>query len=87
MSTYSSEINKDEVSPTPIQDSTSLNDVPIESTSEQPQESLDFNPGWRFTAAFGSLCFISLMAALDATSISVALPVSLLRTQSAVDSS
>ncbi|KAF2789255.1 MFS general substrate transporter [Melanomma pulvis-pyrius CBS 109.77] len=75
MSTYSSEINKEDVSPTPIQDSTSLNDAPIESTSEQSQESLDFNPGWRFTAAFGSLCFISLMAALDATSISVALPI------------
>lgn len=35
-----------------------------------------FQPGWRFLAAFGSLCIITLMAALDATSISVALPVS-----------
>ncbi|KAF2200203.1 MFS general substrate transporter [Delitschia confertaspora ATCC 74209] len=34
-----------------------------------------FKPGWRFFAAFASLCIISLMAALDATSISVALPV------------
>ncbi|EFQ91020.1 hypothetical protein CFE70_008364 [Pyrenophora teres f. teres 0-1] len=34
-----------------------------------------FKPGWRFLAAFGSLCIITLMAALDATSISVALPV------------
>jgi len=36
-----------------------------------------FKPGWRFMAAFGSLCVITLMAALDATSISVALPVRL----------
>jgi hypothetical protein len=34
-----------------------------------------FQPGWRFLAAFGSLCIITLMAALDATSLSVALPV------------
>jgi hypothetical protein len=34
-----------------------------------------FQPGWRFIAAFGSLCIITLMAALDATSLSVALPV------------
>jgi hypothetical protein len=36
-----------------------------------------FQPGWRFIAAFISLCVITLMAALDATSISVALPVSI----------
>ncbi|KAK7545625.1 major facilitator superfamily domain-containing protein [Phyllosticta citricarpa] len=35
----------------------------------------DFKPGWRFYVAFGSLSVVSLMAALDATSISVALPV------------
>ena len=35
-----------------------------------------FNPGWRFVLAFVSLCVITLMSALDATSISVALPVS-----------
>ncbi|KAF2663020.1 MFS general substrate transporter [Lophiostoma macrostomum CBS 122681] len=34
-----------------------------------------FNPGWRFLAAFASLSVITLMAALDATSISVALPI------------
>ncbi|KAF1946329.1 MFS general substrate transporter [Clathrospora elynae] len=38
----------------------------------EPQK---FQPGWRFLAAFGSLCIITLMAALDATSISVALPI------------
>jgi hypothetical protein len=34
-----------------------------------------FNPGWRFFAAFGALGFVNLAAALDATTISVALPV------------
>jgi len=33
--------------------------------------------GWRFYAAFGCLCIISLVCALDATSLSVALPVCL----------
>lgn len=47
------------------------------SASEQSQAPIPekFQPGWRFLAAFGSLCVITLMAALDATSISVALPV------------
>jgi hypothetical protein len=44
-----------------------------ESRAPEPEK---FQPGWRFLAAFGSLCIITLMAALDATSISVALPVS-----------
>ena len=35
----------------------------------------DFNPGWRFYASFTSLCIITLAAALDATTLSVALPV------------
>jgi len=34
-------------------------------------------PGWRFYAAFGCLCIINLVCALDATSLSVALPVCL----------
>lgn len=33
-----------------------------------------FHPGWRFKFAVGSLMVITLMAALDATSLSVALP-------------
>lgn len=33
-----------------------------------------FNPGWRFYLAFISLLVITLMAALDATSLSVAIP-------------
>jgi MFS family permease len=34
-----------------------------------------FNPGWRFIVAFLSLTTITLMVALDATSLSVALPI------------
>lgn len=34
-----------------------------------------FKPGWRFYTAFSSLCVVMLAAALDATSLSVALPV------------
>jgi len=50
-----------------------------DSESEKPRahEPEKFKPGWRFLAAFGSLCIITLMAALDATSISVAIPVCL----------
>ena len=33
-----------------------------------------FQPGWRFYLAFSSLLVITLMAALDATSLSVAIP-------------
>lgn len=36
----------------------------------------EFRPGRRFYAAFGSLCIVILAAALDATSLSTALPVS-----------
>lgn len=51
-------------------------------TKEDPEASQDetkapvpapFNPGYRFFLAFVSLCVITLMAALDATSLSVAL--------------
>jgi hypothetical protein len=59
-----------------VPQSQSPNDSTSErSTSPAPQK---FEPGWRFIAAFLSLCIITLMAALDATSISVALPVSVL---------
>jgi hypothetical protein len=34
-----------------------------------------FKPGWRFFAAFGTIGVVNLAAALDATTISVALPV------------
>ncbi|KNG46468.1 MFS general substrate transporter [Stemphylium lycopersici] len=54
---------------------------PSEPLSEAASERLNspepekFKPGWRFQAAFGSLCILTLMAALDATSLSVALPI------------
>jgi hypothetical protein len=51
----------------------------LEQDIPEHRERLDgntFKPGRRFKAAFASMLFISLMAALDATSISVALPVS-----------
>lgn len=41
--------------------------------SSSPSDS--FNPGWRFYASFISLCIITVAVALDATSLSVALPV------------
>jgi MFS family permease len=50
-------------------------DAPSEE-SATPSASQDFNPGWRFVVAIMSLSTITLMAALDATSLSVALPVS-----------
>jgi EmrB/QacA subfamily drug resistance transporter len=42
---------------------------------EQPVAPEDFNPDWRFRVAFFSLMIINLAAALDATSLSVALPI------------
>lgn len=54
----------------------SLESTPNSSSDELESKEPDkFQPGWRFLAAFGSLCIITLMAALDATSLSVALPV------------
>ncbi|KAJ9648613.1 hypothetical protein H2201_000944 [Coniosporium apollinis] len=54
--------------------------IRVATSLERPEtpdsESLaPFNPGWRFYLAFASLSIISLMAALDATSLSVALPI------------
>ncbi|KAF2186978.1 MFS general substrate transporter [Zopfia rhizophila CBS 207.26] len=56
-------------------DSTSQQDTPSISDKSQHSSESVFNPGWRFLAAFASLSVITLMAALDATSISVALPI------------
>lgn len=47
-------------------------------SAPQPQSTINplaatFHPGWRFYLAFLSLCTITLMAALDATTLSVAL--------------
>jgi predicted MFS family arabinose efflux permease len=63
------------------------NQEKLEAMSDSPSESRPasqisaagsaaaFNPGWRFMIAFSSLSIITLMAALDATSLSVALPI------------
>ena len=39
-------------------------------------EAETFNPGWRLLAAFISFAIVNLACAIDATSVSVALPVS-----------
>ncbi|KAI9660131.1 MAG: hypothetical protein M1821_001483 [Bathelium mastoideum] len=46
---------------------------------EQIRAAADFNPDWRFKMAFVSLAILTLMVALDATSISVALPIMALK--------
>lgn len=56
------------------------NDEPISSGSSQVSEPKEpgpavFNPGWRLKVAFTSLSIVTLMVALDATSLSVALPI------------
>jgi MFS family permease len=66
----------------PLGDDPKLSDAETQLDSDSASERSPspapekFQPGWRFVAAFLSLCIITLMAALDATSISVALPVS-----------
>ena len=45
----------------------------LDPVSSSPSGS--FDPGWSFYASFISLCIITLAVALDATSLSVALPV------------
>lgn len=58
------------------EDAVSRGDVQVASiksddTPEEPQ----FNPDYRFYLAFLTLCVVTLAAALDATSLSVALPI------------
>jgi hypothetical protein len=74
MAAPSSQSLGDEPKPEIPQPELSSDSASEELTAPEPEA---FKPGWRFMAAFGSLCIITLMAALDATSISVALPVSL----------
>ncbi|MCJ1246345.1 hypothetical protein MMC30_003552 [Trapelia coarctata] len=53
-------------------------DEPTTRDVPSPSSSLifpKFQPGWRFYLAFTTLCTITLAAALDATTISVALPI------------
>ena len=50
-------------------------DQPENSSSPPGPTKAVFEPGWRFYAIFTTLCIITIAAALDATSLSVALPV------------
>ncbi|KAL6712086.1 hypothetical protein ACN47E_003129 [Coniothyrium glycines] len=65
----------------PLEDETKLEAPSAQSLTDSTNDDSEsstpkkFQPGWRFIAAFGSLCIITLMAALDATSLSVALPI------------
>lgn len=57
-----------------------INHEPVSSGSSQVSSKTSdtppaFNPGWRFKLAFASLSIVTLMVALDATSLSVALPI------------
>ena len=47
---------------------------PSKGQGDVDAHAMEFNPGWRFYLAFSSLLVITLMAALDATSLSVAIP-------------
>jgi hypothetical protein len=42
---------------------------------EEDSAGVDFNPGWRLYLAFGTLCVLALVAALNATCLGTALPV------------
>lgn len=46
-----------------------------EDPSSKTDNAAQFNPDWRFVVALSSLSVISLMGAIDGTSLSVALPV------------
>ncbi|KAI4616692.1 hypothetical protein J4E80_005967 [Alternaria sp. BMP 0032] len=72
MATTSSLSVQDELKPDILQTKPLSDSVSDRLKAPEPEK---FKPGWRFLAAFGSLCIITLMAALDATSISVALPI------------
>lgn len=52
----------------------------------QPQETEKFKPGWKLLCAFVSVAIVNLACALDATIISVALPVCLLFMTGGLDS-
>ena len=58
-------------------------DAPPPSEKSNSLADPEFVPDWRFYTSFGAIAIISLMAALDATSLSVALPVSKLITTTA----
>ncbi|KAK4918943.1 hypothetical protein LTR49_013415 [Elasticomyces elasticus] len=58
--------------PSPIE--TPLKDENLTQGTEDNAHATTFAPGWRFYLAFISLLVITLMAALDATSLAVAIP-------------
>lgn len=60
-----------ELQPTPA---TQVDKSSPDSVQDEPTTS-EFSPGWRFYLAFLSLCVVTMAAALDASSISVALPI------------
>jgi hypothetical protein len=58
-----------------LKDLTIVQDLPPRpGTNKSANKKIQFE--WQFLVAFGSLCVITLMVALDATSLPVALPVS-----------
>ncbi|KAI9804453.1 MAG: hypothetical protein M1825_001352 [Sarcosagium campestre] len=57
------------------EDSRNVSPSPTPSQHKEHVAPPDFNPGWRFYVAFSTLSIITLAAALDATSLSVALPI------------
>jgi hypothetical protein len=59
----------------PRDESASLTPSPASVKETQETENRQSNYGWRFRAAFGCLCLINLMTAVDATILVVALPV------------
>lgn len=63
----------------PVNDSTPSEKSSSQDALPKGQGKIDayattFTPGWKFYLAFSSLLVITLMAALDATSLSVAIP-------------
>ena len=67
--------------PSPLQNQDTHQDstLSLEHSSTQPKESEDGpsskTRGWRFYGAFGTLCLVTFIIALDSTIICVALPV------------
>ena len=53
----------------------SVNTKTPTSVMVKPQTATEFTPGWRFYVIFVSLSVITLATALDATTLSAALPV------------
>lgn len=70
-----SEITKQEtVGPEKIEEMTE----PLGKLNSNSEEIEKFKPGWRLLSAFTSIAIVNLACALDATIVSVALPVSLI---------